>query len=71
MGLNNSNNRSILVLSDEFDLVTRRYGQKHGFNIHSFADPSLALKHFRYLYPTAKHYTIFYPILTTWCIQIQ
>jgi DNA-binding NarL/FixJ family response regulator len=56
MGTNNDNkNRSILVLSDDLDSIVRRYGQKHAFNVHSFADPSLALRHFRLNYELLKY----------------
>lgn len=48
-------NRSILVLSDGLESVVERYGQKHDFNVRSFADPLLALKHFKLNYKSLKY----------------
>ena len=41
--------KSILIVDDEFDIVTliKASLQKHGFNTLAFTDPLLALEHFR------------------------
>jgi response regulator RpfG family c-di-GMP phosphodiesterase len=41
--------QSILVLDDEFDILTtiKSFLQKHGFHVYAFTDPHLALEHFQ------------------------
>ena len=41
--------QSILVLDDEFEIVTmiKSFLQKHGFHVYAFTDPHLALEHFQ------------------------
>ena len=41
--------QAILVLDDEFDILTtiKSFLQKHGFHVYAFTDPHLALEHFQ------------------------
>jgi CheY-like chemotaxis protein len=43
------NHKSILVLDDEFDIVSliKQSLQKAGFHVYAFTDPLLALEHFK------------------------
>jgi DNA-binding NtrC family response regulator len=52
--------QSILVLDDEFDILTtiKSFLQKHGFHVYAFTDPHLALEHFQ------KNATIYYLIIS-------
>ena len=42
-------NSTIMVVDDEPDLVeiTKKFLESHGYNVHAFAGPDLALKHFK------------------------
>jgi CheY-like chemotaxis protein len=44
-----ASNKMVLVLDDEFDIVTlmKHSLQKHGYHVFGFTDPSLALEHFK------------------------